>query len=286
MIKGTDYSIRIVSEGFNADIPFLSKTLREKFCLVKQEAAIEGKGRIRAVTESIGSTGGFTTPLTIGTVPALFSAIFGSPVSTEYVSGTRSLYRRKMELTDISPRFDIYEQLRVSVKKYPLCFCKGFELRITRDAAVKLHLNIGSDSGTAPFPQNPQNPQNAEQTELQERFKEYGITYNIDGAKQDNIYHLVITCDKQNGCRTEVRIHRYIKNDSDYPTVIENFTIKARLFRDCYENKRFGAFEITLKNLRLISDETEVTTTDTVIGALRYYVCGEIDVYAYNSNEE
>jgi hypothetical protein len=97
---------------------------------------------------------------------------------------------------------------------------------------------------------------------------------------------LTVSCDKTNGTKTEVSIHRALEDEFSFPAVIENLTVSAKLFRDKYEERELGRFEIKFENLKLISDYTEVNTADTVIGPLRYLVCGEITASVYNEGTE
>jgi hypothetical protein len=55
---------------------------------------------------------------------------------------------------------------------------------------------------------------------------------------------------------------------------------------DKYENRHFGMFRITVKQLVLTSDETLINSSDTVIGPLRYYVAGTVDTEVFSSGEE
>ena len=86
----------------------------------------------------------------------------------------------------------------------------------------------------------------------------------------------MISCDKKNGCKTEILMYRYLNINSEPPAFIENLTIRANMFRDMYEEGQHGKFSITLTDLRLISDDTEVCSTDSVIGGLRYAVSGTV----------
>ena len=69
----------------------------------------------------------------------------------------------------------------------------------------------------------------------------------------------------------------------DIPEIIEEMTITAHLLRDKYEARHFGVFRITIKRLVLLSDETNVNSSDTVIGPLRYYATGIITTEVFTS---
>jgi hypothetical protein len=63
-------------------------------------------------------------------------------------------------------------------------------------------------------------------------------------------------------------------------------SITAKLLRDNYECRRYGTLRITINNLALISDETEINAVDTVIGPLRYYVSEKITAEVFTSSGE
>ena len=63
-------------------------------------------------------------------------------------------------------------------------------------------------------------------------------------------------------------------------------TITAQLLRDKYEFRFYGTFKITLKRLVLTSDETNINSTDTVIGPLRYYVADTVSTEVFSSTGE
>jgi hypothetical protein len=260
------------TEKIEAAIPFLSKTLREKIFFCEEYAPIEGEGRRGGITGSAGTEGGFTAALTLESAPAILGAMFGKKKHAFYISGTRDLYNHSFILcaSDSAMKFYLHESSGENEKVYPDCFCKGFELRIERDEAVKVHIDIDGGSKAETFNAVPA----VKKMNNIERFKESGVEYFIDGKKYNSIYRFVLSCDKKNGCRTEVLIYRYLTIDNEPPAFIENLMIRANLFRDMYEENQHGKFAVTLTDLRLLSDDTEVCAADTVIGALRYSVTG------------
>jgi hypothetical protein len=68
----------------------------------------------------------------------------GSMVLPLYVSETRNIYRYKLDLlsAEDSTRFDLIQERGGSRKLYEGCAVTGFELRILREQAVKLKLDI------------------------------------------------------------------------------------------------------------------------------------------------
>jgi hypothetical protein len=200
--------------------------------------------------------------------------VFGKDDGSFYTSGTRNLYRQAFRLcaADEAARFYLHEQRGNEEKIYPECFCKGFELRIEREEAVKLHIDIGGDIAAKTYIADPVK----KNISYAERFKESGVEYFINQRKYNSIYRFVLSCEKSNGCKTAVLVYRYLNTDSEPPGYIETLTLRANLFRDMYEPGQHGKFSITLSDLRLLSDETEVCAADAVIGGLRYSVCGAV----------
>jgi hypothetical protein len=272
MLNGSDCTLRLKTKNTDTLIPFLSATLREKILFGEEYAPVEGDGRRGGFTESAGAAGGFTTALTLESSPAILGAMFGRSVRRLYVSGTRDLYLRTFGLcpSDEAVHFYLHERRGDVEKIYPECFCKGFELRIARDGTVKAHLDIDGNEKA-----ETRNVETAERKVVYtERFNERGVEYFINGEKYSSIYRFVMSRDKSNGRRTRVLISRYLNTNGELPAFIENLTVKANLFRDIYEEGRYGRFAITMTDLRLLSDETEVCAADAVIGGLRYSVGG------------
>jgi hypothetical protein len=272
MVNGRDYTVWLGTGNAETAIPFLSATLREKIFFSEEYPPIEGEGRRGGITERAGTEGGFTTALTLESAPALLGAAFGLDKHTLYVSGTRDLYNHSFTLcaSDEAMRFFLHEQRGTEEKVYGGCCCKAFELRIERDEAVKLHIDIDGDTAAETYTADPVQKKFADT----ERFKERGVEYFIDGKNYNSVYRFVMSCDKKNGCRTEVLIYRYLNIDYAPPEYIEALIIRANLFRDKYEENQHGKFSITMTGLRLLSDDTEVCAADAVIGGLRYSVGG------------
>ena len=308
-VNGCDCSIVIVQSGEaglhrrNAahfcTIPYCEETIREAVSLLTEEAAIEGDGLCRAIRKSGGVTGCVVTPLTIGTAPLLLALALGEAGGLEFVSETRGLYRCSLNLLPMEggPRFDLVQErapfgtpngdaenqgfsahLMGGRILYEGCRVKAFELRINRGEAVKLRLDISGDYDAVSYPYISPLMVNDE-----ERFKEDGVSYRINGQEYTNIYGLTLSTKKEGGTRTELWIKRNLEQGSDLPGIIEELTITAQLLRDKYEYRHYGMFRITLKGLVLVSDETDVDCADGVIGPLRYYVAGKVSTEVFSS---
>jgi hypothetical protein len=254
-------------------VPYAEETIREAVSLLTEEAAIEGDGSCRAIRKSNGVTGCVVTPLTIGTAPLLLYLAMGSAGLPLYVSETRNIYRYKLNLlpAEDSTRFDLVQERRGSRKLYENCAVTGFELRIHREQAVKLKLDIRGESAPVIYPYTDQL-----KTETGERFMGDRVTYRINGTEYHNIYGLTLSTKKEGGTRTELWIKRALEKGNDLPELIEEFSITAQLLRDKYEYRYYGMFRLTLSRLVLTADETAIDCADEIIGPLRYYVTGTI----------
>jgi hypothetical protein len=267
-----------------AGIPYAEETIREAVSLLTEEAPIEGDGFCRAIRKSGGVTGCVVTPLTIGTAPLLLYLAMGSAGLPLYVSETRNLYLYKLNLlpAEDSTRFDLVQDRGGSRKLYEGCAVTAFELRIHRGEAVKLKLDIRGERPPVIYPYTDKLT-----TEGGERFSGDYVTCRINGNEYRNIYGLTLSTKKDGGTKTELWIKRSLEHGEDLPGIIEELTITAKLLRDKYEYRHYGMFRITLKRLVLVSDETAVDCTDTVIGPLRYYVAGTVQAEVFtNSGEE
>jgi hypothetical protein len=281
MVQGVDCSIVLRTRFREAALPYAEETIREAVRLLKEEAAIEGDGCCRGIRKSAGVTGCVVTPLTIGTAPLLLALALGEAGGPAFVSETRGLYRQGLNLLPAEDgfRFDLVQERGNERRLYEGCRVKAFELRINRGEAVKLRLDISGDHNAVSYPYISPLAVNDE-----ERFKEDGVTYRINGQRYENIYGVTVSTQKEGGTKTEIRIHRVL-GQGDFPSLIESVEITAQLYRDEYEYRRYGMFRITLTRLVLISDETAVDCADAVIGPLRYYCAGTLnaEVFANNS---
>ena len=273
MTAGRELSLTLELAECASAIPYTGKTIREKISVLSLEASLEGNGLCGAITERRGTTGGFTTLLTLDTVPSLFAAIFGRMAGRCYVSGTRDLYRTEHALcaSFASTEFALSEKYGNKERYYPRCKCAGFEFRFHRGEPLHVHLEV---DGNIPAREAEHGERVKTILHDTECFTEVGVLYEIDGIAQKNIYGLTITGHKSGGCKTFVRLHRALSCD-EIPAKINTLTVTARLFRDCYEAGRYGLFRLRLSNLLLSADETVVNTSDTVIGPLFYIAAGE-----------
>jgi hypothetical protein len=157
------------------------------------------------------------------------------------------------------------------------CAVTGFELRIHREQAVKLKLDIRGERPPAIYPYT-----DPLKTEIGERFMGDRVTCRINGTEYHNIYGLTLSVKKEGsphgggGTKTELWIKRSLEQGPDIPDLIEELTITAQLLREKYEYRHYGMFRLTLSRLVLTADETAVDCADGVIGPLRYYVAGEV----------
>jgi hypothetical protein len=200
-----------------------------------------------------------------------------------YVSETRNLYLYRFELipTEDTKHFDLVQDRKSERRLFEGCRVQGFELRIMRDEAIKLKLDIVGEYPARAYPYT-----DTFEREAGERFKGDCVTYKINGQEYKNIYGITLVSKKQGGTKNIILIKREKIRGSDIPELIEEMTITAQLLRDKHEYKYYGIFRITLNKLVLISDETEINSADTVIGPLRYYVSGSASTDIFNPTGE
>ncbi|GHV04003.1 hypothetical protein FACS189485_08470 [Spirochaetia bacterium] len=282
-VQGRDCCITLKTQYRELGLPYAEETIREAISLLKEQAAIEGDGICRGIRKPCGVTGCVVTPLSIETAPLLFVLAMGRSGLPVYVSGTRNLYRHTISLSAMEGglRFDLIQDRGELRTLYGGCRVQGFELRIMRDEAFKLRLDIAGDNPPVSYTY----PDRAVVCGG-EWFKEDGVVYRINGIEQKNIYGLTITTRKDGGAQTEVRIHRVLDVTGEIPPVIETLEITAQLYRDNYEFRSYGAFKLSLSHLVLMADETMIDSGDAVIGPLRYYCAGNVSADVYTSTED
>jgi len=294
-INGADCSIIIKTSKHELDVPYSDETLREAVSVLQEEASIEGSGNCGGLRKVSGVTGCVITPLSIVSAPLLFYLAMGAAGNPIYISETRNLYKYELNLlpmedTDcfdlIQERANKDEQLAVNNERkiFERCRVLGFELRIMRSEAIKLKLDLTSES--KPIQCQALKVSGTDGVSGTENFSGDCVKYEINGREYSNIYGITLVSKKQGGTRTEIWIKRALQSGADVPAVIEDMTIKAQLLRDNYEYRYYGAFRITLKRLIMVSDETEINTADTVIGPLRYYVAGVVKTEVFNNTGE
>jgi hypothetical protein len=258
MIHGNEVLLRLIVGDSDVEVPFSGSTVRDKYDVLTYEAAIEGDGLRRSLTEKTGATGGFTTSLTIDTAPTMIGVMFGNSGENSFVSGTRDLYATHIDLcaADTSKRFTLIEQFGNTNKAYPDCVCSGFELRIRRGEAVKARVDVDSETVTREEGRE-KKEKSEERIFNRERFNERGVRCFLHDKELTYIYGATLSADKTNGCKTFLKIHRVLL-DEDLPERINSIIIRARLFRDKYEEREYGGFDVCLNDLRLISDEMDI----------------------------
>ena len=283
MVNGCDCSIVVKTTHREMDVPYTEETLREAVSLLEEEAAIEGDGSCKAIRKNCGVTGCVVTPLTIGTAPLLLYLAMGSAGNPVFVSETRNLYRYTINLLPLEDTdlFDLIQDRGGERRLFESCRVKGFELRIMRDEAIKLKLDICGEQYPVTYPYK-----DTFSKESGERFNGDSVTYKINGEEFKNIYGVTLTSKKESGTKTELWIKRALNIGPDLPHIIDEMVITAQLLRDKYEYRHFGTFRITIKRLVLTSDETNINSSDTVIGPLRYYVADTVTAEVFTSEEE
>jgi hypothetical protein len=223
------------------------------------------------------------TPLTIGTAPLLLYLAMGAAGNPVYVSETRNLYKYSLELLPMEDCdcFDLVQDRGNERRLYESCRVRGFELRVMREEAVKLKLDICGEFQSRVYPHA-----DSFSRESGERFNGDCVTYEINGQEFKNIYGLTLVSQKEGGTKTEIWIKRALEKGGDIPAIIEDLTVTAQLLRDKYEYRYFGTFRIMIKRLVLVSDETEVNASGVVISPLRYYVAGTVSTEVFTCTEE
>ena len=285
LVQGSECSIVVKTAHREIDIPYSDETLREIVDLLQEEAPIEGDGVYRGLRKISGVKGCIVTPLTIGSAPMLLFLAMGSGGSPVFMSETKNLFKywlvnKPLEDTDY---FDLIQDRKNERLFFEVCRVFEFELRIMRDEAIKLKLDIVGDWPTRAYPYN-----DTFEREQGERFNGDNVTYKINGKEYKNIYGLTLVSKKRGGTKTELWIKRALQQgqSSDIPYHIEEIIITAKLLKDKYEYRYYGTFRITLKRLVLISDETEVNASGAVISPLRFYVSGGVQTEVFTSGEE
>jgi hypothetical protein len=281
-VQGKYCTIIFKTSSCEMDIPYSDETLREAVSFLQEEASIEGGGVCRGIQKRGGVTGCVVTPLTIRTAPLLLYLAMGAAGKPVFVSETKDLYKHFLDLlpTEDTEHFDLIQDRGGGCLLYEGCRVMGFELRIMREEAIKLKLEICGECSPRTYPYT-----DSFEHEAGERFTGDRITYMINGQEYTNIYGITILSKKQGGAKTELWIKRALQKDGDIPAVINEMIITAHLLRDKYGNRYFGTFSISLKRLALVSDETEINAADTVIGPLRYYVAGGITSETFSNGE-
>jgi len=287
-VNGNECSIVIRTTNHEFYVPYAEETVREAVAFLTEETPIEGEGNYRAIQKKCGVTGCIVTPLTLKTIPYLFYIAFGSSEKPVFKSETRNIYGSllKLLLLEDSDRFDVIQDRKTERRIFTNCRINGFEFRVEREQPVKLKLDICGENLAAPYLYT-----DKIENEIGERFDSNYVDYWINGKENHHIYGLTMLVKKDKGVKTEIWIRRAIEKElnqrfNDVPENIDELIISARLLNDKYEFRNYGMFRITLKKLVFVSDETNVNSSDAVVGSLRYYVFGEVTATVYTSGEK
>jgi len=283
LVNGADCSIVIKTEHREIDVPYSDETLREAISILQEEASIEGDGQCKAIRKICGVMGCVVSPLTIGTAPLLLYLAMGACGNPIFISETKNLYKCDLNLLPMedTEHFDLIQDRKNERIFFEGCRVQGFELRIMREEAIKLKLDILGNCKPRAYPYA-----DTFEREQGERFSGDCVTYNINGQDFSNIYGVTLVSKKQGGTKTEIWIKRALQCGGDIPSVIEELIMTAQLLRDKYECRFYGAFRITIKGLVMVADETEVNTSGAVISPLRFYVSGGVNTEVFTSGEE
>jgi len=143
-VQGCDCSIVIKTTHKETDIPYSEETIREAVSLLHEEASIEGDGTNRAIRKNSGVTGCVVTPLTIGTAPLLLYLAMGSAGLPVFISETRNVYHYRLNLLPLEDTdcFDLIQDRNNERRVFDGCRVESFELRVMRNEAIKLKLDI------------------------------------------------------------------------------------------------------------------------------------------------
>jgi hypothetical protein len=218
--------------------------------------------------------------------------LLGEVANKIFVSETHDLYQHNLQMCAVQKKFDLVEEWAAKAisshrKIFSDCYCSGFELRIRRNEALKVHVDISSETKSEIQTIYLPAEQYRKRIIQHERFTENNVTYFLNGDSIANfIYGLKITCDKKNGVKTFVNINRILNNVETFPANIESLVIQANLINDKYEDRHKGKFVLTLCNLFLVSDQTAIETAEPVIGIVRYFVSGEIRAEVYTEGDK
>jgi len=282
-VKGRDCTITIKTTHHEFDVPYSEETIREAVSLLQEEAAIEGDGQCKAIVKKSGVTGCVVTPLTLDTVPLLLYLAFGLAGRPYFVSETRNNYSCKLTLLPFEDTecFDLIQDRGNERRVFEDCRIHGFELRVENDEAIKLKLDVCGERTAKTYLYTDV----AERTKG-DRFKSDCVDYYFNGKINNFIYGITLSVKKLGGTKTEIWIKRILPVNNDLPECIDELVIISRLLLTKYDRSNYGLFSIKLKNLVLISDETNVNAADTVIDPLRYYVSGGMIADVYTSSDE
>ncbi len=200
LVKGADCSIVIKTDHWELDVPYSDETVREAVTILQEEASIEGDGVCRCLRKICGVTGCVVTPLTIGTAPLLLYLAMGVADNPVYVSETRNLYLYRFDLipTEDTKHFDLVQDTKSERRLFEGCRVQGYELRVMRDEAIKLKLDIVGEYPARAYPYT-----DTFEREAGERFKGDCVTYKINGQEYKNIYGITLVSKSRAALKTK-----------------------------------------------------------------------------------
>ena len=286
-VQGSDCSIviKILHHEDNQrlyDVPYSEETIRDAISVLQEEAAIEGDGNCKAIVKKCGITGCIVTPLTIDTVPLLLYLALGSAGKPLYISESRNVYCSKLNLLALEDTecFDLIQDRGNEKRVLEDCRIQSFEFRIENDNAIKLKLDVCGEISAKTYLYT-----DVIERTTGERFKSNCVNYYINGKENHFIYGITLSVKKVSGTKTEIWIKRILPVGNELPDCIDDFIIIARLLSTKYEYSNYGLFSIKLKNLVLVSDETNINSSDTVIDPLRFFVNGSVSADIFSKFE-
>jgi hypothetical protein len=279
VINGSDCGILIKTKYQAADLPYSEESVRDAVSILKNWDGAFAERRVNGVCGCV------VTPLTIATAPLLLGFAMGTAGKLVIATNNKAIFRHTAELTNLrsAKKFDLIQDRGDRRVLFERCKVKRFELRIFRDEAIKLKIDLTSSTGGQEISTEPR--QHREKNE--ERFNGNGVNYFVNGVAYKNIYGVTIRTWKDGGLCTEVRLHRILDDGCTFPDIVESLDIEAKLFCNTYEDGGFGMFKLSLANLVLMADETTVNSVGPVIGPLRYYVGGLVhcDVFTNDNSQ-
>lgn len=289
-VNGCDCSLVIKTAHKEIDIPYSDETIREAVSILQEEASIEGNGVCRGLRKVNGTTGCIVTPLTIGNVLLLLYLALGKASNPVFVSGTRNVFQFRLDNVpaEDTEHFDVIQDRGDGINGAGKCLYEGcriqeFELRIMRRETLKLKLEIYGDHVPRVYPYL---DNRIPELSAIERFSGDYVSYNINGQEYQNIYGITLVSNKKSRTKTELWIKRALVHGVELPAIIDEMIITAQLLRDRYEDRYYGTFQITLKRLVLVSDETEINAVDSVMGPVRYFINGGVSADVFNFGDE
>jgi len=234
LVNGSDCTIIIKTSSMEFDVPYSDETIRDAISILEENASIEGDGNCKGIQKKCGVKGCVVSMLTLGTAPLLLYLAMGAVGNPIFISETKNLFKNDLTLVPLedTDNFELIQD-RVNERVHFIgCRVIGFELRIFRDEAIKLKLNITGEYPAREYPY-----ENDLGREAGERFNGNGVTYLINGNENKNIYGVTLVSKKKGGTKTEIWIKRVLDKKKDIPFDIEEMIITAQL---CGKNTNTG----------------------------------------------